>query len=56
MKCKETIEMQKEFIKTLLLELLKEKLEDIDANIIIGFCEDVLWFLENKTEEEFETN
>lgn len=54
-KCKETIILRKEFMKKLLLELLKNR-EFVDVNEIMSFCEDILVHLENDQEVEYETN
>lgn len=54
-KCNETIELRKEFIEQLLIKILKQK-GDADANLIMSFCEDILRYLENEEEEEYETN
>ena len=54
-KCKETIELRKEFIEKLLVELIKQKMDNVDMNMIIVFYEDILRYLEEE-EEEYETN
>ena len=54
-KCKETIKLRKEFIQKILLELLKNR-ERVDVNEIMSFCEDILVYLENDQEVEYETN
>ena len=51
-KCRETISLRKEFIKGLVVELVKNKLEDINMEVIMSFVEDILRYLENKEEEE----
>ena len=51
-----TIELRKKFIELLLINLLKQKPNDIDANEIIVFSEDILQYLEDEIEEEYETN
>ena len=55
MRCSETIEMRKAFIEKLLMEMLKNR-EDVEVDLIMLFCEDMLRCLENETEEEYETN
>ena len=49
---------RKDFIERLLLELFKHK--KVDANKVMSFCEDILWFLEEENEieiqDECETN
>ena len=37
------------------MELLKNR-DEVDANEIMSFCEDILRYLENDLEEEHETN
>ena len=54
-KCAETMNLRREFIEKLLLEMLKNK-GTIDANEIMSFCEDILVYLENDQEAEYETN
>ena len=55
MKCKETMNLRKEFVKKLLLELLKNR-EFVDVSEIMSFCEDILVHLENDQEVECKTN
>ena len=50
-KCSDTINLRKEFIEKLLLQLLRNK-GDINVNEIMLFCDDVLQHLENEDEEE----
>ena len=40
MQCKETLESRKKFIKSLLLKLLENKLEEVDVKLIMAYCED----------------
>ena len=54
-KCDETMQLRKEFIEKLLLQLLKNK-GDIDVNEIILVCEDMLTCLENGDEDEYKMN
>ena len=54
-KCKETTKLRKEFMQKTLLELLKNR-ECVDVNEIMSFCEDILVYLENDQEVEYETN
>ena len=56
MKCQETIELRKKLIELLLTELLKQKPVEVNVNEIMAFCEDILRYLEEETEEEYETN
>ena len=55
MKCNETIELRRGFIEKLLLELLRNR-RDVNINEIMSFCEDILRYLENEEDEEYETN
>jgi len=55
MKCKETMKLRKEFMQKMLLALLKNR-EKVDVNEIMSFCEDILAYLENDQEVEYETN
>ena len=50
------IELRKKFIELLLLILLKQKSNNIDVNKNMVFCEDILWYLEDQIEEDYETN
>ena len=55
-KCKEIIAIRKEFIKELVVELVKNKPDDVYVEQIILFIEDILRYLENEEEEEYEMN
>ena len=55
-KCKETIKLRKEFIEKLLVELLKQRADGVDMNVIIAFYENILRYLEEEEEEEYKTN
>ena len=55
-KCKETIELRKEFIEKLLVELIKQTIDNVDVNMIMAFCEDILRYLEEEEEDKYETN
>ena len=48
--------MRKKFMESLLIELLKRKPKEVDVNIIMAYCEDILRYLEEDTEEEYKTN
>ena len=54
-KCNKTIELRKKYIEKLLIEMLKNR-DEVDINEIMSFCEDILRYLENDVEEEYETN
>jgi hypothetical protein len=54
-RCSTTIEMRKEFIKNLLMALLKER-ENVPVNEIMAMGEDILCYLEEGPEDEYETN
>ena len=54
-KCPEIIKMREEFMKKMLLEML-EKRNIVPVDTIMEFCEDMLRYLENDTEDECETN
>ena len=47
---------KKKIIELLLTELLKQKPVEVNVNEIMAFCEDILRYLEEETEEEYETN
>jgi len=52
-----TIEIRKEFIAELLIELVKANSEEVCINIIIAFGEDILRYLEYEDDdEEYETS
>ena len=40
----------------MLLKLLKNKSEEVNVNLIIAYCDDVLRYLEEEIEEECKTN
>ena len=44
-------------MKKLLLEILTNR-DDVEVNLIMLFCEDILWYLEDdiEDEDEYETN
>ena len=50
-----TLEIREKFIETLLAKLLKKKLENVDANLIMAYCEDILRHLEEDIDDECET-
>ena len=54
-KCSRTIEKRKKFIQSMLLEMLQNR-EDVAVNDIMSMCEDILCYLENGREDEYETN
>ena len=54
-KCKETMNLRKEFMEKLLLKLLKNKAK-VNMNEIMSFCEDILLYLDSEDEDEYETN
>ena len=47
--------IRKQFIEKLLVKLLKYK-DKANINEIISFCEDIIRYLENDDEDEYETN
>ena len=49
----EIIAIRKKFIEKLLLKMLKNR-DDIEVNLIILFCEDILRYLEDNIEDEDE--
>ena len=51
----EMIAMRKKFMEKLLLEMLKNR-DDVEVNLIMSFCEDILQYLEDDIEDEYETN
>ena len=48
--------MRREFIRQLVVELVKAKPRDISEDLIKSFVEDILRYLENKEDEEYEMN
>ena len=48
--------MRKDFVYKLVIELVKKKPEEVSVDIIMVFVEDILRYLENKEEEEYEIN
>ena len=56
-RCSETIEIRKEFIAELLIELVKANGDEVCINTIMAFGEDILRYLEYKdNNEEYETS
>ena len=55
-RCKETIQLRKDFILELLCELVKENSDEIGIDTIMAFGEDILRYLEYEEDEEYETN
>ena len=55
-KCRETIHLRKEFVKDLVVELVKSKPGDINVDVIMSFVEDIMRYIENKEKEEYKTN
>ena len=55
-KYKETITLRKEFIKELVVEVAKNKSDDLYVELIMLFIEDILRYTENEEEEEYEMN
>jgi len=53
--CKTKV-MRREFIRELVIELVKVKPSNVSIDLIMSFIEDILWYLENEEEEEYETN
>ena len=45
------IDMRKKFIEKLLLEMLTNR-DDVEVNLIISFCKDILRYLEDDIEDE----
>ena len=54
-KCKETMNLRKEFMEKLLLKLLKNK-GKVNVNEIMLFCKDILLYLDSEDEDKYETN
>ena len=50
------VELRKKSIRELQLEILKNKSENADANVIASFGEDILMCLEAEQDEEFKKN
>ena len=55
-KCHHTLELRKKFMKEMLIELIEVKKEDVDANDVMALGEDILRYLEQDDEEEYETS
>ena len=55
-KCSETIEMRREFITELLIDLVQSNCEEVYINTIMAFGEDILRYLENEDNDEYETS
>ena len=55
-KCRKTINIRKEFIKTLIKEMLQKFSTDIDQDEILSLIEDILKYLESDDSDEYETN
>ena len=53
-KCQNTIEIRKEFIKEIVIELARNKPKEVHIEEIMSFVEDTLRCLENEEEEEDE--
>jgi len=55
-KCIEIKDMRKEFIKELLVALVKAKPEDISVDLIMSFLEDILRYLDNEEDKDYKMN
>ena len=55
-KCKETILLRREFVKKMLKELYNNQLQNIDEEEILSFVEDILRYLEDDSDDEYEIN
>ena len=55
-KCVKTSEFRKDFIPDLTKELLAVRQEKVSMNEIFDMLEDILSFLEDNNENEYETN
>ena len=55
-KYKETIPLRQEFVKKMLKELCNNRLENIDEEEILSFVEDILRYLEDNSDNEYEIN
>ena len=55
-KCQNTIELRKEFIKEIVIELARNKPKEVHIEEIMSFVEDILRCLENEEDEEHEMN
>ena len=55
-KCKETASIRREFVKELVSELIKNKPQEVSADLIMSFVEDALMCLDDKDKDECETN
>ena len=56
MKCKETIPLRRKFVEQLLRELNNEHPDNVEEDEILSFIEDILRYLEDNENEEYETN
>jgi len=55
-KCSSTIYMRRKFIRELVVELVQKKPDEVHVEEIMSFVEDILRYLENAEDEEFEMN
>ena len=55
-KCQATIHLRRTFIRNLVVELARNKSDQIHVEEIMSFVEDILRYLENEQEEEYEMN
>ena len=54
MQCKETKSLRREFVKNLLIDMLKERPEEVDRMDIFDMIEDILKYLDEEEEEDFD--
>ena len=56
-KCRETIQLRREFVRELVVDLVRNKPVDVRVDLIMSFIEDIVRYLEEEEEEdEYETN
>ena len=55
-KCRETVALRKEFIQKLVVELVEGKPSNVSIELIMSFVEDILRYIEDENEEDYETN
>ena len=55
-KCHSILQMRRKLVKELVTELVQKKPRDVSIDIIMSFIEDILRYLDNEEEEDYETN
>ena len=55
-RCCKTKKFRKQFIADLLLDLMKNRTEDMNCSNLFDLIEDTLWYLDREEQEECDTN